>query len=118
MVINKRPPLDRVFHALADSTRREILERLAGRDQGVMELASRFSISQPAVTKHLHVLEKAGLIIRNKQGRQRLCRIVPKALDPSLAWIERCRAYWNDRLDVLEKFLKKSKRKENSDANC
>lgn len=117
MVINRQPALDRIFHALADPTRREIIVRLAGRDHGVMELAGRFDISQPAVTKHLDVLEKAGLIVRRKHGRQRLCQIVPKALDPSLAWIERCRAYWNDRLDALEKFLERSKRKENSDAD-
>lgn len=116
MVINRQPALNRVFHALADQTRREIIIRLAGHDQGVMELAGRFAISQPAVTKHLDVLEKAGLIVRHKHGRQRRCRIVPTALDPSLVWIERCRAYWNDRLDVLEKFIEESKRKEKSDA--
>jgi DNA-binding transcriptional ArsR family regulator len=108
MVINKRPPLDRVFHALADPTRRRILEQLAHQDQPVMELARLFAISQPAVTKHLHVLEGAGLITRRKEGRLRCCRIQPKALQASLDWIQRCRSFWNERLDALEEFLAES----------
>ena len=72
------------------------------------ELARQFVISQPAVTKHLNVLERAGLIARNKQGRQRFCRLQPNALQGSLDWIERCRDFWEQRLDALEEFLAES----------
>jgi DNA-binding transcriptional ArsR family regulator len=71
--------LNRVFHALADPTRRRIIEQLALRDRPVMELARQFDMSQPAVTKHLHVLEKAGLIARRKRGRQRPPTILPNS---------------------------------------
>jgi DNA-binding transcriptional ArsR family regulator len=114
MVITRQPQLNRVFHALADPTRRRILEKLARHDQAVMELARQFAISQPAVTKHLHVLERARLITRRKKGRLRYCRIQPGALQISLDWIERCRRFWNDRLDGLEEFLAESSRAEGS----
>src|SRR6516162_3492696 len=97
--------LDRVFQALGDPTRRRILERLARAEQPVMELARRFTISQPAVTKHLHVLEAAGLIARRKEGRVRWCRLLPGVLSGPQQWIERCRSMWEDRLDALEEYL-------------
>jgi DNA-binding transcriptional ArsR family regulator len=112
--MKNRPQLDRVFHALADPTRRAILENLARQDQAVMELAGRFAISQPAVTKHLRVLEKAGLITRRKMGRSRCCRIRPGALQGSLDWIQRCRRFWNERLDALEELLTESNPEEGS----
>ena len=71
-----------------------------------------FDMSQPAITKHLNVLQTAGLIHRKKAGRQRLCRFKPHALSVSLGWIERCRRYWNARLDALEEFLAESQTKE------
>jgi DNA-binding transcriptional ArsR family regulator len=108
MVIPKKPPLDRVFHALADPTRRRILEQLACQAQPVMELVRQFAISQPAVTKHLHVLEEAGLITRRKDGRLRCCYFQPQALQASLDWIQSCRRFWNERLDNLEDFLAES----------
>lgn len=105
MVIKQAPRLDRVFHALADPTRRRILESLADHDEPVMSLAGRFTMSQPAVTKHLNVLERAGLIVRRKAGRQRVCRLQPDQLQKSRDWIDRCRSFWNQRLDALEELL-------------
>ena len=95
MVMSKAVPVDRVFRALADPTRRRILERLARRDHVVSELVDQFDISQPAVTKHLNV----------KRGRERVCRIEPAALQHTADWIESCRALWNRRLDALETLM-------------
>ena len=100
--------LDRVFHALADPTRRAILESLARSDRPVKDLVDQFTISQPAVTKHLRVLEDAGLITRRQEGRMRYCRIEPDALEASTAWVDRCRRFWNARLDRLEALLNRS----------
>lgn len=107
MVITQR--LDGVFQALADPTRRRILEQLARGDRPVMDLAGRFDMTQPAVTKHLNVLESAGLIRRRRIGRQRMCQLKPDAFKPTLDWIRRCQAYWNQRLDALEEFLAEEK---------
>jgi DNA-binding transcriptional ArsR family regulator len=109
MVMN-RPALDRVFHALADPTRRRILDRLTAAERPVGELVSLFRISQPAVTKHLGVLERSGLIRRRKRGRQRLCSARPEALDAAAAWIARWRQFWNQRLDALEELLADERR--------
>ena len=105
MVIQNSPPLDRVFHALADGTRRQIVERLARGERTVMDLAGDFTISQPAVTKHLNVLAQAGIITRRREGRLRYCRLRPASLQGSLAWLARYRRLWNDRLDALEGLL-------------
>ena len=70
-----------------------------------MELVDQFTISQPAVTKHLNVLEEAGLISRRKAGRQRICRAEPTGLVGAAEWITTWTGYWNDRLDELEKFV-------------
>jgi len=107
--------LDRVFHALSDPTRRRILETLARGERPVLALARQFAISQPAVTKHLHVLEKAGLITRRKEGRTRRCRAAPEALRRPLAWIERWREFWNDRLDGVEAALARAAAQEPGD---
>ena len=105
MVMSKAVPVDRVFRALADPTRRRILERLARRDHVVSELVDQFDISQPAVTKHLNVLAEARLVSRHKRGRERVCRIEPAALQHTADWIESCRALWNRRLDALETLM-------------
>jgi DNA-binding transcriptional ArsR family regulator len=104
--------LDLAFHALADPTRRRIVERLARGDHPVMELAREFSISQPAVTKHLDALEGAGIIGRRRVGRQRICYLRPKSLDSSLEWISRCRRFWNERFNALETLLAETSSKE------
>jgi DNA-binding transcriptional ArsR family regulator len=98
-------PLDRVFHALADPTRRRIVHDLARGDRTVMDLARQFTMSQPAVTKHLNVLEAAGLIVRRREGRRRHCALRPRALRRPAAWLRRYESLWNRRLDALERLL-------------
>ena len=96
--------LDRAFLALADPTRRSILATLAQGEAGVMELAAPFSISQPAVTKHLKVLESAGLISRRKDAQRRLSRLEPQRLQQMSEWLGSYREYWEEsfeRLDAL-----------------
>lgn len=83
--------LDAVFSALADPTRRAIMARLARGEAGVMELAAPFALSQPTITKHLQVLERAGLIVRRRDGRHRLCRLAAHALAEAAEWLERQR---------------------------
>ncbi len=105
MVIYSSRQLDHVFNALRNPTRRAILDVLARGQQTVLELASLFSISQPAVTKHLNVLESAGLIERKKDGRQRYCSLTPGALSDATSWIEQTRQHWDERLEALERYL-------------
>ena len=96
--------LDATFHALADPTRRAILARLASGDASVRELAAPFAMSQPAISKHLKVLEKAGLIRRRRDAQRRPCRIEAKPLQEANMWIERYRDLWEatyQRLDAL-----------------
>ncbi|HEX2613153.1 MAG TPA: metalloregulator ArsR/SmtB family transcription factor [Fibrobacteria bacterium] len=101
------PPehLDAVFSALADPTRRAIVARLAKGETSVKELAKPFKISGPAVTKHLKVLQGAGLIARSKRAQQRPCRLVPKPLKEATDWMEQYRALWEARLDRLDDYL-------------
>jgi DNA-binding transcriptional ArsR family regulator len=105
------PPdrLDATFAALADPTRRAILARLAQGEVTVMELAEPFAMSQPAISKHLKVLERAGLISRGREAQRRPCRIVGKPLAEANQWLERYRALWEgnfQRLDALLEQLK------------
>ncbi|MEA2902878.1 MAG: hypothetical protein QOI12_265 [Alphaproteobacteria bacterium] len=96
--------LDTTFQALADPTRRAILARLAGGEASVTELAKPFAMSQPAISKHLKVLEKAGLIRRGRDAQRRPCRIEAKPLQDANMWIERYRDLWEatyQRLDAL-----------------
>jgi DNA-binding transcriptional ArsR family regulator len=96
--------LDATFFALADSTRRSILARLTTGEACVNELAAPFAMSQPAISKHLKVLERAGLIRRGRDAQRRPCRIEAKPLEEACAWIERYRAIWEgayERLDAL-----------------
>jgi DNA-binding transcriptional ArsR family regulator len=98
--------LSPLFSALADPTRRAILERLSEGEAPVKELAAPFDLSGPAITKHLNVLERAGLISRGRDGQLRPCRFEPHALAPAADWIERYRAMWDERLDRLDSYLK------------
>jgi DNA-binding transcriptional ArsR family regulator len=98
--------LSTVFSALADPTRRAILARLSKGEAPVKDLAEPFALSGPAITKHLNVLERAGLISRRRDGQRRPCRLEPRALEPAADWIERYRAMWEERLDRLDAFLK------------
>ena len=98
--------LSAVFSALADATRRAILARLSEGEAPVKELAAPFDLSGPAITKHLHVLERAGLISRGREGQMRPCRLEPEALAPAADWIDQHRALWDERLDRLDAYLK------------
>jgi DNA-binding transcriptional ArsR family regulator len=105
-MVNIQPAsLDRVFGALADPTRRAILERLARGDTTVTELASPFPSSLPAISKHLSVLEHAGLIVRSNDGRKRICKINPAAMRNAAKWIDHYRMFWTDQLDALDAYL-------------
>lgn len=95
-----------VFSALADPTRRAILARLSGGEAPVKDLAEPFDLTGPAITKHLKVLERAGLISRSRDGQQRPCRLEPRALEPAADWIEQYRAMWEAQLDRLDEYLK------------
>ncbi len=105
MVIYSSRQLDHVFNALRNPTRRAILDVLAQGRRTVLELASCFSISQPAVTKHLNVLESAGLIERKKDGRHRYCSLMPGALGEATSWIEQTRQHWEERFEALDRYL-------------
>ena len=97
--------LSMTFSALADPTRRAILARLALGETSVTELADPFEMSLPAVSRHLKVLERAGLIARGREAQWRPCRIEPEALRDVDAWLERYRQLWDVSLQRLEKFL-------------
>jgi DNA-binding transcriptional ArsR family regulator len=94
-----------IFGALADPTRRAILERLAGGDATVGEIRAPFAISQPAVSRHLKVLESAGLVSRRRQGTANLSRLEPEALREADGWLERYRAVWEERFERLDEVL-------------
>jgi DNA-binding transcriptional ArsR family regulator len=112
--------LDRTFGALADGTRRAILARLAQGDATVGELARPFRVSRPAISKHLRVLENAGLISKGRDGQKRPCRIEAEPLEAANEWLERYRDLWEQnyqRLDnLLETLLEESKRRAKSKA--
>jgi DNA-binding transcriptional ArsR family regulator len=106
--------LDATFAALADPTRRAILARLATGEATVTELASPFAMSQPAISKHLKVLERAGLISRGRDAQRRPCRLEAAPLAEAATWIERYRAFWDasfQRLDALLSELKAKDRR-------
>ncbi|MGH7719512.1 MAG: ArsR/SmtB family transcription factor [Gemmatimonadaceae bacterium] len=101
-------PADRLsmtFAALADPTRRAILARLASGEASVTELAGPFAMSLPAVSKHLKVLERAGLITRSREAQWRPCRLEAAPLKGVASWVERYRRYWEARFDRLEDYL-------------
>jgi DNA-binding transcriptional ArsR family regulator len=98
--------LDVTFAALADPTRRAILARLAAGDATVNALAEPFDLSLQAISKHLKVLERGGLISRGRQAQFRPCRLEPRALDAAVDWIERNRQIWTERFDKLDQHLR------------
>jgi DNA-binding transcriptional ArsR family regulator len=104
--------LSTTFAALADPTRRAILARLLSGERSVSELAEPFDMSLPAVSKHLRVLERAGLIARRKEAQWRQCRIDAGPLKAVANWAERYRHMWEERLDRLDVYLKHVKTKE------
>jgi len=104
--------LSTTFAALADPTRRAILARLASGECSVSELAEPFDMSMPAVSKHLRVLERAGLIARGREAQWRPCRLEAAPLKDVSEWAERYRHIWEARLDRLDNYLKELKQKE------
>ncbi len=111
--------LDAVFGALSDATRRAILERLASGEASVKELSEPFAMSAPAITKHLKVLESAGLIVRSRDGQWRPCRLNAEPLREACAWVEQYRRFWDESFDRLEAYLKElqNEDKEKTDDN-
>jgi DNA-binding transcriptional ArsR family regulator len=107
--------LNDTFSALADPTRRAILARLASGDASVMELAEPFALSQPAISKHLQVLERAGLISRSRSAQRRPCRLEAKPLAEAADWIEHYRRFWSESFDRLDDYLLQIQSKSKSD---
>jgi DNA-binding transcriptional ArsR family regulator len=107
-------PLSATFSALADPTRRAILARLALGETSVTELAEPFAMSLPAISKHLKVLEHAGLITRGREAQWRPCRIAPTALKDVDGWLEKYRRFWDESFDRLDDYLQELKAQENS----
>jgi DNA-binding transcriptional ArsR family regulator len=97
--------LSNTFAALADPTRRAILARLASGEASVKELAKPFDMTPPAITKHLKVLERSGLIARSREAQKRPCHLKPKPLKEAVDWLERYRQLWEERLDRLDEYL-------------
>ena len=108
-------PLSATFAALADPTRRAILARLAAGEATVTELAEPFDISMPAISKHLKVLERAGLIERGREAQWRPCRLQAEPLREVNVWIERYRAHWEESFDRLDQYLTELQREEKQD---
>ena len=109
LVVNyNQHQLDLAFGALAHPIRRGILARLSTGEATIAELAKPFKVSAPAITKHMRILEEAGLLSRKKQGREHHCRLEQKRMKEAEAWIEDHRKFWNERLDALEHYLKEN----------
>src|SRR5262245_1687778 len=108
-------PLSMTFQALADPTRRAILARLALGETSVSELAEPFETALPAVSKHLKVLEHAGLITRGREAQWRPCKLEPTALKTVDDWLERYRRFWEERFDRLEDYLREIQAQEKSE---
>ncbi len=104
--------LDATFAALADSTRRAILARLASGEASVTELGKPFAMSQPAISKHLKVLEQAGLISRGRDAQRRPCRLEAQPLEQACSWLENYRRFWEESFERLDALLEDMKAKE------
>jgi DNA-binding transcriptional ArsR family regulator len=114
-MVNYMPgSLGATFAALADPTRRAILERLAHGEASVTELAEPFQVSLPAISKQLRVLEQAGLLIREKEGRVRRCRLDAEPMKEAAEWLARYRRYWERQLDSLADYLNELQNEETS----
>lgn len=105
--------LSLTFGALADPTRRAMLARLSKGEASVTELAEPFAMSMPAITKHLKVLEKAGLISRGKDAQWRPCHLKAEPLKEVNSWLDQYRKFWEERFDRLDEYLKKIQSEEN-----
>jgi DNA-binding transcriptional ArsR family regulator len=101
--------LDRVFGALSDATRRGMLAQLSKGEANVSALAAPYAISQPAASKHVRVLEKAGLVEKTRRGREQFVRVAPGPLDEAGGWIAHYAAFWRDQFDAVDAYLAKAK---------
>ncbi len=110
MVNSRSQQLDETFFALSDPTRRAIIARLADGDTTVAELSEPFRVSAPAISKHLKVLECAGLLTRERDGRARRCHLVPEPLKEAAEWVEKYQRFWEGQLDQLAQYLEQKKR--------
>jgi DNA-binding transcriptional ArsR family regulator len=110
-MVERTAEMDAVFHALAHSARRDLLGRLAQGEHSVGELASPFDMSLAAVSKHIRVLEEAGLVQRTVEGRRHVCRLAPRPLAEASEWLRFYERFWTERLEGLEAMLR-SERKE------
>ena len=106
------------FAALANSTRRAILVRLAEGEANVNELAAPFDMSLPAISKHIKVLESAGLVTRSRNAQFRPCRLNPEPLEQVAAWVEQHRATWESRLDQMDHYLRQLKQQKAEPPNA
>ena len=105
-MVEDETSLDRVFRALGDPTRLRMIEDLARGERTVGELAEPAKMTLAGASKHVGVLERAGLLTREKRGRERVCRLQPQALLSARDWVQRYTEFWNERLDALETALK------------
>lgn len=101
--------LDAVFHALSDPTRRAMLRALAGGEHNIGELAQPFEMSFPAASKHVRVLEQAGLVRREVRGRSHVCRLAPETLADAREWFSFYEQFWSERFDALDALFRQGK---------
>ncbi|HEV8658468.1 MAG TPA: metalloregulator ArsR/SmtB family transcription factor [Thermoanaerobaculia bacterium] len=107
MVNYQSSVLDTTFAALSDPTRRAMLARLASRECSISELAEPFDISLPAISRHVRVLEDAGLLVRERDGRIHRCNLDPHPINAASEWLEEMRNFWESRLDALADYLER-----------
>lgn len=107
--------LDTSFAALSDATRRGVLEQLASGEASISDLAERFHMTLTGMRKHVGVLERAGLVVSEKVGRVRTCRISGRRLEDVTGWIEQYHQLWDERFDALDQVIEELKEKERSD---
>ncbi|ALC81983.1 MULTISPECIES: ArsR/SmtB family transcription factor [Bacillus] len=112
MVNDNKDHLNEIFHALADSTRREMVHMMSQKERTVSELAEPFDMSLAAISKHLKVLERANLVERKVNGRTHLCRLNTESLSQATEWLRFYERFWSNRFDILENELLKAKKKE------
>jgi DNA-binding transcriptional ArsR family regulator len=117
MVHHLQAQLDASFGALADATRRGVLEQLGRADASITDLAGKFHMTLTGMKKHVGVLERAGLVTTEKVGRVRTCKLGPRRLEAETAWIEGYRQLWDARFDELDEVVEELKRKENVDGH-
>lgn len=114
-MVHYQARLDATFAALSDVTRRGVLEQLGSSDASISDLAQRFDMTLTGMKKHVSILEQAGLVVTEKVGRVRTCRLGQRRLEEEAAWIEQHRQLWSARFDALDKLVEHLKLKEKAD---